>query len=195
MQNQKKYKHFIGIDVAKDKVDAFISDTGEFIQVKNEKKSLESWIKTLVPQKDLLVIIDLTGGYEDVCVQLFCSAHFNIHRAEGRRVKSFMKATGQLAKTDKIDAYCLAQYGESLQDNLVMYQGTQNKIKPLVLRLDTLKELLRQELNHSIAPKIDKMLLKVIQKHIAYIKKEIAFLENEVEKIIHADVNLLKQYN
>lgn len=194
MQNIRRYNHFIGIDVSKDKIDIFISYNNQFLQLKNNKKTISSWLKTITPQSDLLVVIDLTGGYEDVCVNACCDAGFNVHRAEGRKVKSFIKATGQLAKTDKIDACCLTQYGEALQNSLALYFPKQNRIKPLVLRLDDLKELLKQELNRAAAPKLDKLLLKVIQRHISYIKKEIVLLENQVEKIILADKLLAKQY-
>lgn len=194
MQNIRRYNHFIGIDVSKDKIDIFISYNNQFLQLKNNKKTISSWLKTITPQSDLLVVIDLTGEYEDVCVNACCDAGFNVHRAEGRKVKSFIKATGQLAKTDKIDACCLTQYGEALQNSLALYFPKQNRIKPLVLRLDDLKELLKQELNRAAAPKLDKLLLKVIQRHISYIKKEIVLLENQVEKIILADKLLAKQY-
>jgi len=194
MQNVKRYNHFIGIDVSKDKIDIFMSSCNQFFQLKNDKKTISSWLKKITPEADLIVIIDLTGGYEDICVNAFYQAGFNVHRAEGRKVKSFIKATGQLAKTDKIDAACLAQYGEALQNSLPLYHPRQNRIKPLVLRLDDLKELLKQELNRAAAPKLDRLLLKAIQKHISYIRKEIVFLENQVEKIILADALIAKQY-
>lgn len=194
MQTVRKYNHFIGIDISKDKIDIFMSYNNTFLQLKNDKKTISSWVKKIKPASDLLVVIDLTGGYEDICVNTCCEAGLNVHRAEGRKVKSFIKATGQLAKTDKIDAYCLTQYGEALQSTLPLYCPKQNKIKPLVLRLDDLKELLKQELNRAAAPKVDKFLQKVIQNHISYIKKEIALLENRVEKIILTDELLTKQY-
>lgn len=194
MSDFKKFNSFIGIDVSKDKIDCFISQTGEFIQVENNQRSIKAWIKGLSPDKKLLVIIDLTGGYEDLCVKEFCKAGFYVHRAEGRRVKGFMKATGQLAKTDKLDAQVLAKYGEVLQKNLVIYSPVQNDIRPYVVRLDALKEMMRRELNHSHAPKLEETIRKTILKHVEFIKKEIALLEQKLEKIIQQDPLLHKRF-
>ena len=95
MQKDNIFNTYIGIDVSKDKLDIFNSSTGEFSQIKNDKKAIKEFISTLEFSKQTLVIIDLTGGYEAVCVNEFCFAGFNVTRAEGRLVKSFAKASRQ----------------------------------------------------------------------------------------------------
>lgn len=92
------FNRFIGVDVAKAKVDVFLSETGELMQIKNDEKSLHKFVQFLERTEETLVIIDLTGGYETQCVKAFYQAGFTIHRAEGRKVKAFMRACGQLAK-------------------------------------------------------------------------------------------------
>ena len=114
------FARFIGVDVAKEKVDAFVSDTGELFQARNNERSLSRLVRKL-DHKDALAVIDLTGGYEVVCVKAFYAAGFAVHRAEGRKVKAFMRACGQLAKTDSIDARALADYGQRLQDKLTLF--------------------------------------------------------------------------
>ena len=113
------FNRFIGVDVAKAKIDVFLLETGELMQIKNDEKSLHKFVQSLEYTKDTLVVIDLTGGYEIKCVSAFYKAGFTIHRAEGRKVKAFMRACGQLAKTDFIDARALADYGKGAYEALV----------------------------------------------------------------------------
>ena len=60
-------------------------------------------------------------------------------------LEAFMRACGQLAKTDSIDARALADYGKRLQDKLTLFQPVDNEIKPYVMRLNELKQLLQME--------------------------------------------------
>lgn len=136
-------------------------------------QSLERTEKTLV-------IIDLTGGYETQCVKAFYQAGFTIHRAEGRKVKSFMRACGQLAKTDSIDARALADYGKRLQDKLTLFQPVDNEIKPYIMRLNELKQLLQMEKNRLQSPQTDNKIYEQVSRHIAFLKTEINFLAKEL---------------
>ena len=147
------FARFIGVDVAKAKVDVFVSDTGEVLQVRNDEHSLSRLVRKL-DCKDALAVIDLTGGYEAVCVKTFHVAGGKVHRAEGRKVKAFMCATGRLAKTDAIDARALADYGQRLQDRLALYAPDENAVKPYVARLADLKQILRDEKNRRESPSI-----------------------------------------
>ena len=193
MQSGKSFKEFIGIDVSKDKLDSFNSITGEIIQIKNSAEAINAFIRTLTFSEELLVVVDLTGGYEDVCVKSFYMAGFNVHRAEGRRVKAFLRAMNQKAKTDIIDAVGLAKYGEKMQENLNLYCPPQDAIKAPVERLCDLKNLLQMERNRYQAPAQKDSALGSIRRHIEFLEHEISGLENEVRRIIAADEAMVKQ--
>ena len=122
MKNEVFFKNFIGIDVSKFKLDIYCSWNNKYLEIKNNRKSVKSFIKYLDKKEDLLVVIDLTGGYESKAVEVFCELGFNVHRAQGRKVKNFIRAYGQNAKTDKIDAYMLCEYGKLFQNKLRLYK-------------------------------------------------------------------------
>jgi transposase len=65
----------------------------------------------------MLVLIDLTGGYERLVVEKLSSKGYNV-REQGRKVKQFMLSCGEKAKTDKIDARMLTIYGEKMQESV-----------------------------------------------------------------------------
>ena len=189
-----KNKNFIGIDVSKYKLDIYNSKTGEFIEIDNTKAAIRKYIRALELSEDLYVIIDLTGGYEALCVNEFYVKGYNIIRAEGRKVKAFARALGISAKTDKIDANILAQYGEKCFNTLRLYQPYNNQIKKLVMRLSDIKQLLQQEKNRLKAPDNMQIVTRSIKQLINIYEKEIAKLENEIEIIIENDEELRKKY-
>ena len=189
-----KNNTFIGIDVSKYKLDIFNSKTGEFVEIDNTKAAIRKYIRALEMSEDLYVIIDLTGGYEALCVNEFYVKGYNIIRAEGRKVKAFARALGISAKTDKIDANILAQYGEKCFNTLRLYQPYNNQIKKLVMRLSDIKQLLQQEKNRLKAPDNMQIVTRSIKQLINIYEKEIAKLENEIESIIENDEELRKKY-
>ena len=189
-----KNNTFIGIDVSKYKLDIFNSKTGEFVEIDNTKAAIRKYIRALEMSEDLYIIIDLTGGYEALCVNEFYVKGYNIIRAEGRKVKAFTRALGISAKTDKIDANILAQYGEKCFNTLRLYQPYNNQIKKLVMRLSDIKQLLQQEKNRLKAPDNMQIVTRSIKQLINIYEKEIAKLENEIEIIIENDEELRKKY-
>ena len=190
MDKKNKFNHFIGVDVAKKKLDIFNSQTGEFTQVINTKKNIRNFIGKLQLQEDLLVVIDLTEGYEQICVDIFHEIGFSIYRAEGRRIKAFMKCYGQFAKTDKIDAKSLALYGEKMQDQIHLYSPKNGAIEGYLESLSDLAAIRQQEKNRIQAPTVPLKVKKILQEHIDFLDKKIKSLESEVSEIVKNDTKL-----
>lgn len=132
-------------------MDIYFSFNCQNKQIKNNKSSIKSFVKYLnVDKHDLLVVIDLTGGYEAPAVKYFCKEGFNVHRAEGRKVKNFMRAYGEYAKTDKIDAFMLTEYAKSFQNRLKLYkynnyQEKERNLASMIQRLSDIEDILQKE--------------------------------------------------
>lgn len=97
-----------GVDVSKAFLDVavhgeravrrFANDAGGF-------NDLAAWLKAF----DLAqVILEATGGYEQAALDALHAAGLPVARVNPRQVRDFAKATGQLAKTDRLDARVLA---------------------------------------------------------------------------------------
>ena len=67
MTANQKFSRFIGIDVSKAKLDIYDDATGEFLTVENTAKAIEKYVSALSPDPELLIVVDLTGGYEALC--------------------------------------------------------------------------------------------------------------------------------
>lgn len=195
MESVKKFNHFLGVDIAKKKMDIYNSQTGKYTEVLNTKKNIRNFLKTLEYQEDLLVIIDLTGGYEQNCVDIFYEKGFHIHRAEGRRVKAFQKCYGQFAKTDKIDAQSLALYGEKMQEKLFLYTPKNDQINEHLERISDLTEIVQQEKNRLQAPKTSPRFKMDLEEHIEFLEMQIKKIEEEVRNIVINDKELKRRFD
>ncbi len=101
--------HVIGCDVGKQEIVAFDTHSGELQTLKNQPEILRRFVARL--PKQALLVCEATGGYEAALLQAAVSAGLPAHRADARKVKSFIRSLGKLAKSDAIDARGLARYG------------------------------------------------------------------------------------
>ena len=191
---ENKNKIFIGIDVSKYKLDIFNSSTGEIKEIENSKAGIRQYIRALEFSEELYIVVDLTGGYEALCVNMFYDKGFKVIRAEGRKVKNFARAMGITAKTDTIDAKILADYGEKCFERLRLYTPYNSSIKKLVMRLSDLKDMAQKEKNRLKAPDNAAIVVKSIQTLLKTYEKEITKLEEYIEEIIESNEVLRKKY-
>lgn len=110
----------IGCDVGKYEIAVYRSDTGESFVLPNQADALTRFASSLDPRS--LVVCEATGGYEAALLAALTEAGRPAHRADARKVKSFIRSLGTLAKTDAIDARALARYGEERGDRLARWQ-------------------------------------------------------------------------
>jgi transposase len=158
--NVPNFKYFIGIDVAKYKLDLYDTITDSYRTIKNNEEDLSNYISNIAKNINdnaididkMLVIIDLTGGYEKLCLSVFYSNGFkNIILAEGLKVKNFKKSIkNNGAKTDKLDCLTLIEYGKHFQNNINLYNPQSEDrylITQIYNRIEDLKESIQREKN------------------------------------------------
>lgn len=85
------FKNFIGIDVAKDKIDIFNLGANEHMTIANRTKNIETAFKK-VEQAGSLVILENTGGYERKCVKALTKMGFAIHKTENKSFKHYVES-------------------------------------------------------------------------------------------------------
>ena len=106
---------YVGIDVAKAKVDVAVRPTGERWEVPRDAAGIPqllSEMKTLGPS---LVLLEATGGLELPLVAARAAEALPVVVVNPRQVRDFARATGKLAKTDARDAAVLAHFAEAIQ--------------------------------------------------------------------------------
>jgi len=183
------YANFVGIDVSKDKLDVYEAKNKKYHTVSNDKKGIAQLLKLLSPQADLLVLVDLTGGYENNAANALHKKGFNVHKAQGRKIKQFMSSFGQKAKTDRIDAKMLTIYGAKMQETLRLYQPCDNQLKELISRREDLKDMLQKEKNRK-ERFCNKHAVSSLTSTIYFLQKKIEEIESEINEIINNDKEL-----
>jgi transposase len=188
---------FVGIDVAKDKLDvaAVCSDdvsqnvSGTFSQTAEGHRSL---IEQLPKPRTCLVIVEATGGYERAVIAELVEAGHLVSLVNPRQVRDFAKALGILAKTDAIDARVIARFGQQVaaqQPELrIVEKPPQNQaeLQQFVARRRQLLSLRTAEKNR-LAMAHTKGVIRSLQGTIQYLNKQIKCVEKQILKLVDSD--------
>ncbi len=164
-------KRFVGIDVAKAALDVFIGSAGAAFSVANDEVGIQELLRQLKPAD--FVILEATGGLEMPVASALAAAGIAVAIVNPRQVRDFARATGRLAKTDRLDAEVLARFGQAVRP----------EARPLaVTRRRQLVEMLTAEKNRRArAPKI---LHRSIDEHIRWLEKRLAGFDDELAEMI-----------
>lgn len=155
-------KRFVGVDISKSSLDICILPEGTHLAVSNDTRGIVELISTLgsYPQVSRIVL-EATGGYERQVLKALQQAGFPVCRVNALHVRHFARACGRLAKTDRIDAMVLADYGQRLEPGITAnHDAAQNALIELVCRYRQLTHMIVQEKNrldkqqHSLSPMI-----------------------------------------
>src|SRR5258707_7318735 len=103
---------FIGLDVATVTLDVALRPSGEQWSVPNDEAGVAALVDRLRPLHPALVVCEATGGFERAAIAMLAAAGLPVVVANPRQIPDLARATGQLAKTDAIDAAILALFGE-----------------------------------------------------------------------------------
>ncbi len=106
---------FIGIDVAQGTLDVAVRPTGERWQAANNESGIAELVPRLRALGPTLVVLEATGGLEVPLLAALGSAGLPVVAVNPRQVRDFAKATGKLAKTDRLDAHALARFAQTVQ--------------------------------------------------------------------------------
>lgn len=180
-----KKKLWVGIDVSKDSLEIHVRPTDEHWQIKTTLKDLEKLLKKLKLMDPQGVILESTGGWEDKVVEIL-REEVPVIVMNPRRIREFAKATGRLAKTDRIDASLIAMFGEKMEPEIrALASPEDEKKRSLLDRRRQLLGMLTQERNRLdlTSPNMKKGL----QRHIDFLEKELKGLDQEIQHAMSSD--------
>lgn len=106
---------FIGIDVAKQHLDVAVRPSGASWRVEYTDAGLSRLVEQLRPVAPTLIVLEATGGLEVLVVGVLAEAGLPVVAVNPRQARDFAKATGRLAKTDRLDAQALARFAEAVR--------------------------------------------------------------------------------
>lgn len=148
-----------GIDVAKAWLDV-ASTSGEAVQrFANDPQGITAVVAALSAEAPQLIVLEPTGGHETALAAALAAAGLAVAVVNPRQVRDFARATGQLAKNDRLDAQVLAQFAARIQP----------PVRPL-------PEVTSQELAARLRPTLDA--------HVTWLSQQIAELDRQLDQTL-----------
>jgi transposase len=176
----------IGIDVSKS--DLFLAREGEpgdkrYPNTERGHRDLiEDLVRDGVPAE--LIVVEATGGYEKRLVTALGGRGLPVVVVNPRQVRDFAKATGQLAKTDKIDAHVLADFGARVRPEIrELATEEQGEFRDFLVRHEQLTQMLVAEKNRLLQAegRSRQVLRKKIKNHIRFLQRELELLDSDLD--------------
>ena len=176
---------FVGIDVAKAQLDIALRPTGERWTVPNEDTSIAALVTQLQTVAPTLIVLEATGGYQRAVVAALAAAGLPVVVANPRQTRDFAKATGQLAKTDTLDARALAHCADAVRPTPRPLPTAQtDDLRALLTRRRQLVAMRTAEVNRlSNAPG---RLRADLEAHIAWLEHRLVALDDELDTTLRA---------
>ncbi len=174
----------VGIDVAKDKVDAYIrplSAERTFANSSAGQRQLTAWLRR---HKVSNAVMEASGGYERSWARVLRQAGMEVRIVDPKRVRSFARSAGRLAKNDTIDAAMIAWFAETFdQAPRQAYDAAREKLTQIVNARQGLLDLqttLQNRDEHSEVEAVQKMHTRLLKK----IAGEVIRLEAAIAALI-----------
>ena len=176
---------FVGLDVAKATLDVALRPSGETWSVANDEAGVTNLVERLRACGPALIVCEATGGFERAAVAALAAAGLPVVVANPRQARDFARATGQLAKTDRIDAGILALFAERVRPSpRPLPDATAQLLDALLTRRRQLLEMLTAEKNRlGFAPR---PLHRGIQQHIRWLERQLDEVTTELAGLIEA---------
>lgn len=183
----------IGIDVSKNSFDLFIHESSfhkVFEMNKGHIKKAISWLKK---QKPTLIVLEATGGYERPLVAEMIAAKLPVAVVNPRQVRDFAKATGKLAKTDKIDSCVLAHFAASVKPVVRTHSSEEKqRLAEIISRRRQLVLARATEKNHKEHARTLEVTAS-IESVITKLTAEIEKIEATINDLIRSDPDMQKK--
>jgi transposase len=174
---------FVGIDVSKERLDVAVRPSGGCDSFRNDELGIKALVNRLTEIHPALVVLEATGGIERQLTRASASAELPIVVINPRQVRDFAKASGQLAKTDAIDAMVLARFAEAIRPAVrPLPDDTLLELRALISRRRQLTEMIVAERNR--LSQASKSVKRRIEAHIRWLQAELGRADKDLDQSI-----------
>jgi transposase len=187
-------KIYIGIDVSKATLDVFILPMKKYMQFTNDAHGIEKLLNKLQLFSNVLVVMESTGGYEAPMSRRLSQANLNVCVINPRQVRDFAKASGRLAKTDKVDAEIIALFASKMEPRPnVVYNETHQSMVANNSRRRQLIDMIIAEKNR--LDKATPQQIESIQRVLEVLEKELELIKKAQEHLVNHEETLIENKN
>lgn len=180
---------FVGIDVSKGTLDVHIAPSGKTLQVTHDDSGMSQILESLKEACPALIVMEATGGLEVRLASELASAGLSVAVINPRQARDFAKATGQLAKTDQVDAAVLAAFAQAIRPQARLLKDADTRaLDDLVSRRRQLIAMRVQE-TLRLGTAASGPMQKSLRRHIAWLDKQIGQIDSDLsQRLRQSDV-------
>jgi transposase len=176
---------FVGIDVAKAQWDIAVRPSGERWAVPNDAGGVGTLVEQLQALHPTLIVLEATGGLERAATATLATAGLPVVVVNPRQARDFARATGQLAKTDALDARALAHCADVIRPPPRPLPDAQTQaLRALLGRRQQLIVMRTAEQNR-LAGTCGRIQTD-IEAHITWLNERLATLDDDLETLLRA---------
>lgn len=176
---------FVGIDISKDRLDVHVRPLGSGFCVANDAAGHAALIARLKPLRSKRIVLEATGGYERALWVALTEAGLVAAVVNPRQVREFARASGRLAKTDRLDAAVIAHFAETFSPAGVRNpDAVADRLAEHVLYRRSLSEeivALENQLRH-----LDGLRARA-ERRVVALKAELKEIDRALQAIVAAD--------
>jgi transposase len=159
----------------------------------NNRSGIQKCLRYLVKLQPRLIVLENTGGYEQELAVALDAQDLTVAVINPRQARDFARATGRLAKTDRIDAVILATYAARLQPRPGGIGSPLNRrMKELVARRGQLIKMRTAEKNRCEHAH-DKVIAQSLKAIIQAINRQLEKIEKELLQLVNSDAELQRK--
>ena len=176
----------IGIDVSKAYLDLWVRPGGRAWRCDYGKAELSEVVLELSRLKPDGIIVEATGGLEVPLVAELSAADLPVVVVNPRQVREFGRASGRLAKTDRMDAQLLADFGATMRPEArPLPDACLRELRALVTRRRQLIGMQTQERNRR--RQAPERVVQQIQEHLALLGEQVAQLDRDIAALMESN--------
>jgi transposase len=176
---------FVGIDVAKAQLDIAVRPSGARWTVPNDPSGVATLVDQLQALHPTLIVLEATGGLERAVTGALATAGLPVVVVNPRQARDVARATGQLAKTDALDARALAPCADVIRPTPRPLPDAQTQeLRALLGRRQPLVVMRTAE--HNRLAGTSGRLTQDIEAHMAWLNAHIATLDDDLETMLRA---------
>jgi transposase len=176
---------FVGIDVASSHLDIAVRPSVEQWRVPNDDAGIPALVERLNKMAPSLIVLEATGGLEVPVVAALGMAGLPVAVLNPRQVRDFAKATGQLAKTDTLDALVLAHFAEAVRPTpRPLPDALTQELGALLTRRRQVVDMLTAE-RHRLRTAAARV-RPLIKAHITFLEGQRAISDRELAELLEA---------
>jgi transposase len=176
---------FVGIDIATAQLDVALRPTGEHGAVANAAPDIPALVARLQARQPPRIVLEATGGYQRAVVAALAAAGLPVAVVHPRQTRDVATATGQLAKTDALDARALAHFADAVRPAPQPLPDAQAEARRALLARRRQLVAMRTAEQHRLGS-APRRLQADIQAHITWLTEHLAALDDDLDTPLRA---------